>query len=164
MEEADLRREGWIQAACGSLQPGQIVTLPVLSGSMGAQMPPGGTIRVLACSWREIWSGDILVFREGFRLVAHRLLLRWSVGASAVIYQKGDANPLGGFLAGRQIVGVVTESHDPEGRVVYSRASTRTQARAAARQQMVRVFWYPFRRMIRFFWRLDGRQPCDTAR
>lgn len=160
VEAVEVHRNGWIEAASGFLPQGHIIALPILSGSMGPHLPCGGTIRVLGCSWRGVVSGDIFVFREGFRLVAHRQLLRFSMDGHAVIYQKGDANPFGGFVAGKQIVGVVTEARDTRGTLAYSRASSRGQARMAARRQILHVFGYPLKRMIGFLRRLN----CGRAR
>lgn len=125
---------------------------------MGPLLPPGGTIQVLGCTSRETVVGDIIVFREGFRLVAHRQLFRLSVGTHAVIYQKGDANPLGGFVVGKQIVGAVTEARDAHGSLAYSRASIRAEARMAARQHILHVFSYPLKRIIGFFRKIDCRR------
>ena len=161
IEAAAIHRHGWIEAASGFLPPGRSIILQILSGSMGSHLPPSGTIQVLGCAWRETVAGDIIVFREGFRLVAHRQLFRLSVGTHAVVYQKGDANPLGGFVVGKQIIGVVTEARDARGTLAYSRASTRGQARMLARRQVLQVFGYPLKRMIGFFRRIDCRRARD---
>jgi hypothetical protein len=105
-------------------------------------------------------SGDIVVFREGFRLVAHRQLFRLSMGTHAVVYQKGDANSLGGFVVGKQVVGVVTEARDARGSLTYSRSLKRGQARLLARQQVLQVIGYPLKRMIGFLRRMN----CGRAR
>ena len=129
---------------------------------MGPHFPPNGTIQILGCTWREIVSGDIVVFRDGFRLVAHRQLFRLSVGTHAVVYQKGDVNPLGGFVVGKKIVGVVTEARDARGNLAYSRASTRGQGRMAARRNILHVFGYPLKQMIGFFRKIDCRRSSDA--
>jgi hypothetical protein len=160
LEAAAIHRCGWIAAAFGFLRPGHSITLPILSGSMGPHLPPGGTIRVLGCPWSEAISGDVVVFREGFRLVAHRQLFRLSVGTHAVVYQKGDANSLGGFVVGKQVVGVVTEARDARGSLTYSRSPKRGQARLLARQQVLQVVGFPLKRMIGFLRRMN----CGRAR
>jgi hypothetical protein len=96
-------------------------------------------------------------------LVAHRQLFRLFVGRHAVVYQKGDANPLGGFVVGKQIVGIVTEARDARGALAYSRASIRAEARMSARQDILHLFAYPLKRMIGFFRRINYRRVRDAG-
>ena len=97
--------------------------LPVLSGSMAPCLPVGGSVRVLPSSWRQCRRGDIVVFREAAKVVAHRCLWRLRVPGGCWLFQKGDCDTFGHLIDGRQVVGVVTEAWDADGVVTYRRAA-----------------------------------------
>lgn len=99
------------------------MTLPVLSGSMMPHLPPGGRIQVECSPSLEPRLGDIIVFRDADRLVAHRLLLRLRVGRRYWLYQKGDAAGIGSWVRGDRLVGVVTRASSPQGEGAYVRRS-----------------------------------------
>lgn len=83
------------------------VGLPVLSGSMLPDIPPGSTLLIRAADHRSCRVGDVAVFTEGpYRLVAHRLLLRVGLGSLVFFFQKGDNNPRGGWIRARRICGL----------------------------------------------------------
>ena len=86
------------------LPPGPLV-LPVLSGSMRPTIPLGSRIRIKPAQGAACRVGDVIVYLDGTRLVAHRVLWR----AGSWIYEKGDANPFGNWLPKREIKGVVRE-------------------------------------------------------
>ncbi len=138
--------------------------LPVLSGSMGPTIVPGCSVRIERIAPRGTYAGDLVVFWDGEGLVAHRQLLRVRLGSLTVIYQKGDANPLGSWIREERIIGVVTEAIEPSGKRVYTRK--RSAGRREARRQLRQVLRYPFHRVVRFLRRLfsgrlldDGSQP-----
>jgi hypothetical protein len=100
--------------------PNNCLVLPVLSGSMMPYVSPGGHI-CIECSAGRPRLGDILVFRESEKLVAHRLLCRMSLGRRRFLYQRGDAAGVGRWIEEKQVLGVVTKSTDAAGTVLYVR-------------------------------------------
>lgn len=92
----------------GSAEPGnKPVRLPVLSGSMLPMIPPGATLVIAPCTSSGVKRGDVVVFQDGDRLVAHRLLLQFHIGPLHVLFQKGDGNPHGSWLSPNQVKGKV---------------------------------------------------------
>ena len=83
------------------------IELPMLSGSMMPVLIPGKNIRIKSISQFEIRVGDIIIFKDGNTLTAHRVLIKLSVAGKTFIYQKGDTNRLGYWIAGEKIVGYV---------------------------------------------------------
>jgi hypothetical protein len=105
----------WIDLLAGELKPGYDGDLPVLSGSMYPFLCPGDRVKISRVLWNKCHTGDIIVFREGNQLTAHRLLFRFSIGRSHILYQKGDSMSRGGFITSQQIVGKVVEVIKPDG-------------------------------------------------
>jgi len=101
--------------------PDSCLTLPVLSGSMMPYLRPGGRVLVECAAAGRCNLGDIIVFRNADKLVAHRLLFRLRVGNRRYLYQKGDAAGTGYWVREDQMVGVVTTSVAADGTHVYRR-------------------------------------------
>ena len=96
--------------------------LPVLSGSMAPFLKPGGRI-LMDCSLpAEPRPGDIIVFHEAGRLVAHRLVLRLRLPGNCLLYQRGDSGGAGHWVREKQVIGVVQTSRDADGTLLYERA------------------------------------------
>lgn len=87
--DAWLALTGEAPAADGPLR------LPVLSGSMLPLLVPGRDILILPAVPGDCRCGDVVVLRVGERLLAHRLLLKWSCCGRDLIFEKGDRNPRG---------------------------------------------------------------------
>ena len=83
------------------------ITLPVLSGSMLPEIPVQSVIYIEKTEANHCQPGDVVVYRDGDRLVAHRLLWRLGRGSSMLIFEKGDTNHRGSWIRGHQIVGLV---------------------------------------------------------
>jgi hypothetical protein len=81
--------------------------LPVLSGSMLPEIPMDAVIHIQTTDAGHCHPGDVIVYREGDRLVVHRLLMRLGLGSPAIFYEKGDANAKGGWIRARRIRGLV---------------------------------------------------------
>ncbi len=129
----------WLDLRRGNLEPGQEITLPVLSGSMLPLLAPGSEIVIRGASWRDCRPGDIIVFGRTGQLTAHRLLWRLRLAGLALFYQKGDTNPFGRWIAARQVVGVVVGRTASSGeRLDLTTAGSRCAARYEARRQLAR--------------------------
>jgi hypothetical protein len=109
---ADVPRAGeataWWQLYHQELQPGQHVILPMLTGSMLPVLPVGSVIEITGVRGRECRRGDVVVFRQDDRLVAHRLLVRLSVAGRGGFLQAGDSISRPGWIGPDVIVGLVT--------------------------------------------------------
>lgn len=99
----------------------EAMILPVLSGSMLPYLCPGGKVCVQNTPAHKCHLGDIIVFKESERLIAHRVLLRLRIGRRLYLYQKGDAAGVGHWVRGDDILGVVVCSTDVDGAYLYLR-------------------------------------------
>lgn len=88
----------------GPLPRGPLI-LPVLSGSMRPVIEVGARILIEPAAPGSCRVGDVGVYMEDDRLVAHRVL--WRLGGRAFL--KGDANNFGHWIDGRRLKGVVRE-------------------------------------------------------
>jgi hypothetical protein len=79
--------------------------LPVLSGSMGPLLLPGDEVLVQPCPWKECSTGDVIVFRRGATLTAHRLVFMVKIPKTAILFQQGDAMHRGGLIDPESVVG-----------------------------------------------------------
>ncbi len=132
----------WLKLLDGSLEMEGIIELPVLSESMLPAMVPGRNIKIQRTPWNKCSSGDIIVFREGKRLTAHRLLFSLGAGRSCYCFQKGDSNTYGHFIRAERIVGRVLESQDKNGSYVdLSSRTVRHKARVIAFRQIPGTLW-----------------------
>lgn len=62
------------QAAIRLLNQGQVTDIPASGLSMFPILLPGDTLRVQPIQARSLSKGDIVVFQEGDRLIAHRFI------------------------------------------------------------------------------------------
>lgn len=117
----DERLDAWL-VLTDQLSPGtDTVRLPLLSGSMAPALPSGSTLVIDPHRRRRFGRGDVVVFADGDRLVAHRVLLRLRLPGLDAVLEKGDANPVGRWMASRRIRGVVCEVTLPDGGRVMPR-------------------------------------------
>lgn len=86
------------------------VRLPMLTGSMLPAIPPGATLVITPRSAGPFRRGEVVVFGDEDRLIAHRLLLRLRLPGLNLIFEKGDNNPRGGWIRPDRIRGVVREA------------------------------------------------------
>jgi hypothetical protein len=129
----------WEDLRLERLEPGEVVSLPVLSGSMRPDIAVGSEIRVRRATWRECARGDVIVFDDASRLVAHRLLLKLRVRGKWCVLQKGDLNSLGQWIDAGRVVGLVVEVRDAEGeRRLLTSAPARRRARRLALRHLAR--------------------------
>lgn len=81
------------------------LVLPVLSGSMRPSIPLGSRILIKPGSPQQCRVGDVAVYIDDDRLVAHRLLWRWG----SRCFMKGDANRWGHWIPFSRFRGKVAE-------------------------------------------------------
>jgi len=102
-------------------------------------MPVGSRIEVSAVTGNGCHVGDVVVFRRGDRLVAHRLLFGWATGPGGWFLQRGDGVSPAGFLRPRTILGRVLAVHGANGTVLeLVGLEAEWQARGAARRSLAR--------------------------
>lgn len=112
------------------------VWLPVLSGSMRPTLEPGDEVLVAPCTPGECETGDIIVFRDGVTLTAHRLTRKFRLFRGAFFFQRGDGVASGGFIRPERIVGKCVASR----RGSFETALTdRVANRAAAAKSRARL-------------------------
>ena len=99
----------------GDLAPGQTVRLTMRSGSMLPLLPVGSQLEIAAVPGEACAVGDVVVFRRGDRLVAHRLLLGWGHAPGGWFLERGDGTSPVGFLRPGSILGRVTAVQLPDG-------------------------------------------------
>jgi hypothetical protein len=119
-------------------------------------MCTGGRIRILCVPRNRISVGDIIVFRENRRLIAHRLLMRIPIGKASLVYQKGDAMDLGKWISGNRIIGIVTTAWDFSENQVYLRDNEKEKLEGIALRHLFRVLGYPVIRLASALRRLAG--------
>lgn len=100
----------------GTLAPGETAVLTIQSGSMIPMLPVGARITIEPTSGDLCAVGDIVVFRQQSRLVAHRLLFGWGHEPGGWFLQRGDGvSPLG-FVRARAILGKVIAVEPSQGK------------------------------------------------
>jgi len=101
--------DNWLGLTGKAPMPEGPLVLPVLSGSMRPGMPLGSRILIEPCQADGVRVGDVTVYLEKDRLVAHRVL--WFLGCRTRgwIFQKGDTNRFGHWIRSSSIRGVVRE-------------------------------------------------------
>lgn len=123
------------------LAAGERVTLPMLSGSMTPLMPAGCDIEVQGLADDALLeAGDIVVFREQSRLVAHRLLFGCPLPAPGWFLQRGDGVSQARVISRRDICGlVVGVTVGAAARHDLTTPAARHQGRRRARRSLLRL-------------------------
>ena len=132
----------WRDLLCGRLAVGTRVALPVLTGSMMPLLPPGSEVEIALDPAAPTAPGDIVVFREGAGLTAHRVMLALPLPGGGLLYQKGDANPRGTWIRRRRVIGRVVAVSRPDG-------TRRVLDTPQARREGRRGLWRHLRRDLR---------------
>ncbi len=89
------------------LRPEETVCLDVRSGSMVPVLPVGAVVTVAPAEGRHCEVGDIVVFRRGDRLIAHRLIFGWGHEPGAWFLERGDGVSPAGVIRAASILGRV---------------------------------------------------------
>jgi signal peptidase I len=115
--------------------------LPLLSGSMAPTLIPGDLLTVQPLDGKRPHAGDIVVFREEHKLVAHRLLLAFRIFSLALYLQKGDANRKIGLVKPEQIVGRVADARRMGTLVLEDTPEARGRGHRLASRELVRYLF-----------------------
>jgi len=103
--------DAWLALTRQVPPPAEPVRLPMLSGSMMPAIPVGHILLIELCSADSCRVGDVVVYQDCERLVAHRLL---SAGLIPWWLEKGDANPTGRWRHKSRILGRVVTAAAPD--------------------------------------------------
>ena len=95
----------WLGLSGQAPLPEGPLVLPILSGSMRPSIALGSKILIAPADYSTCRLGDVVVYLEGDRLIAHRLL--WTLGPFH--FHKGDANPNGHWINCKMVRGIVRE-------------------------------------------------------
>lgn len=128
--------EQWMKLLTGELEPGTEIDLPVLTGSMCPLICPGDRVKIMRALWNNCHIGDIIIFKKGNQLIAHRLLLRFSIGIIQIFFQKGDFSKKGCFIKTDQIVGKVIHVVKRDGSV-HEYGNNRKDERTIAVKKLI---------------------------
>lgn len=124
--------------------------LPVLSGSMNPTLIPGDQVLVTPCNWQQCKPGDIIVFRQGMALTAHRLMLSIALPGRRLLLQMGDDMDSGSIINAQAIVGrCITRSRGG----IEESLSDHKINRALAQQSLARLIKNNLRRAVRWILR-----------
>lgn len=130
----------WHRLNAGLLDPGERVVVPMLTGSMAPLIPAGSRIEVVAPQADQLDVGQVVVFKQGDRLVAHRLLFGCPLPAPGWFLQRGDGVSQAGLVKVSDIVGLVVAVHLEHGqRHDLTTAEARHQALRTARRTLYRL-------------------------
>jgi signal peptidase I len=113
--------------------------LPMLSGSMAPELLPGDTLTVRPADAGKVHRGDVIVFRDGPRLVAHRLVFAACFGRLSILVEKGDANLSASFLRPESIVGIVISTSRAGRAVIEGIGESRERGRRIALRSIARL-------------------------
>lgn len=121
------------------LRPDEKIWLTLRSGSMLPTMPVGARIAVQPVDGSRCRVGDVVVFRQGDRLVAHRLIFGWGAGPASWFLQRGDGVSGAGLLRSEAILGRVVAVQRPHAAVeTLTGEDAGWRARRAARRSLAR--------------------------
>ena len=82
--------------------------LGVQSGSMLPLIHPGDKVLISRVTAEHIGGGDIIVFRRGGDMVAHRILGKRRTDEGSLFIEKGDNSPARGRFSADKVIGRVT--------------------------------------------------------
>jgi hypothetical protein len=140
-------------------EPSYDLTLPVITGSMMPYLHPGGRVYIKFLRAERCRAGDIILYRDSNRLIAHRALMRFRLFVWHYLYQKGDVGGPGGWIQAKQILGVIVKSVDPEDKLLY----VRNEGPRRARTRVVRHIASDVRMRLSSFLRPIVRSIRRTA-
>jgi len=135
----------WWRLFHGRLAPDERVDMPMLSGSMAPVLPVGSTLIIAGAHGEVCRVGDVVVFRDDDRLVAHRLLWGWPPGRARAFLQAGDGVSPVGWISTRAVLGLVVAVRGPD-------QSTRDLRSPEARREGCRLARRRLRRLVTAPW------------
>jgi signal peptidase I len=126
----------WLDLFSGEVD--RDLVLPLLSGSMADALLPGDMLTVRALDGKNAHIGDIVVFRDDRKLVAHRLIFVFRLFSFALFMEKGDANPTATIIKPEMIVGRVEAARRNGILVMETTPEARRKGRRLASRALVR--------------------------
>jgi len=136
-QDRECRLDAWLALTGNGPAPTGTVHLPMLSGSMAPAIPIEATLVITPASARDCRIGDVVVFTEQERLVAHRILLVLGFGDRRWFLEKGDANLKGRWARGKHVCGIVAEVIVPDTQVQGAGARSDPFNRSAAMSNLM---------------------------
>ncbi len=107
--------DAWLALTGQSAAPSGPVELPLLTGSMLPSLPVGAILRIATSDGSRCRPGEVLIFQDGDRLLAHRVLLVLQAGPWRWVLEKGDSNALGKWRPIHTVRGRVMGFNLPDG-------------------------------------------------
>ncbi|MDC7219333.1 MAG: hypothetical protein PQJ59_05295 [Spirochaetales bacterium] len=95
-------------------QQGEILWLPLLTGSMAPNIYPGELLKITLCHKNEVQWGEVALFYREGKFTAHRIYMS-SLWKGQKVYEKGDANSHGSWINRDRILGKVTGVKNDKG-------------------------------------------------
>jgi hypothetical protein len=134
--ELGIEQSDWLELFSGNFD--KDLALPILSGSMAFALLPGDLLTVRPLEGARAHAGDIVVFRQERKLVAHRLIFAFRLSSFALYLQKGDANRKPERIRPEQIVGRVETARRDGQLILEGAASSRGKGRRIAAKALLR--------------------------
>jgi len=152
----------WLGLTGQAPMPEGPLVLPVLSGSMRPAINLGSRILIEPCAASACRVGDVTVYLDGDRLVAHRVLWFFGSRKRGWIFQKGDANQFGHWVHSVRIKGVVREviPTEEDSQVSFAEDPFSYEAARQSRRDYLRNLTLAGPRWIREL--IAGRQSKNT--
>ena len=107
LTKQEARLDAWLALTGQTPASSATVELPLLTGSMVPAIPVGAVLRINLSPAALCQPGDVAVFLDGKRLIAHRILLALRAGPWSWLLEKGDANRLGRWRRDAEVRGKV---------------------------------------------------------
>jgi signal peptidase I len=142
----------WLDLLSGEFD--RDLMLPLLSGSMAGTLLPGDMLTVRPLGAERAHIGDIVVFRDERKLVAHRLIFVLKLFSFMLFVEKGDANQTATIIVAESIVGRVEAARRGDKIVLEMTHETRAEARRLAAKSLMRVSFKALKDLIK---RMLGR-------
>lgn len=133
MTAIDIRGVARVGLLDGYRVQGTTTTLTAVGDSMAPTIPAGSSLLV-EFGRAPARIGEVILFRRGAAVIAHRLVARRATGDGMALTPKGDAEPyLDPTISDEQILGVVRDVCRPDGlpAPALSRGAAATIARVS---------------------------------
>ena len=99
----DLLAEMWQEA----YERGINLCFKIISGSMSPLLEEGNVVRVRRAEATRIRVGDIIAFKEGSKVVVHRVIGRFSTSGQLILRHRGDAGESSGEVLAENLIGKI---------------------------------------------------------
>jgi hypothetical protein len=142
VSETDIPTDNDVPAILGALSCRNHVAMRVQGSSMLPWIRHSDIAIVRRTSLEAVRTGDVVLFRRGERLFAHRAVQTDRIAGQ--ILSKGDANRLcDGAISREELLGVVTCVFRNDRRIDLDSGLRKVAARLAAQISLRSDLWYP---------------------